>query len=192
MATFSVLCIKEMFLYCPVSVQLLSRVQLFETPRTAVGQASLSITNSQVYSNSCPLSWWCHPTISSSVGPFSSHLQSFPASGSFPMSWLFTSGGQSIGASASVLPRNIQNGFPLGLTGLISLQCKGLSRVLIGEIALDRLGQTLSKFSFIGIFSWMDCGMGRQLLHKQNPYISLPVSVFLRLGCALDSPGKVF
>ena len=76
--------------------------------------------------------------------------------------------------------------------GLISLQCKGLSRVLIGEIALDRLGQTLSKFSFIGIFSWMDCGMGRQLLHKQNPYISLPVSVFLRLGCALDSPGKVF
>ena len=66
---------------------------------------------------------------SSSVNPFSSHLQSFPASGSFPMSRLFTSGGQSIGASASVLPRNIQSWFPLGLTGLISLQSKGLSRV---------------------------------------------------------------
>ena len=70
----------------------------------------------RVYSNSCPLSWWCHPTISSSVVPFSSHLQSFPASGSFPMSQLFVSGGQSIGvsASASVLLVNIQDLFPLG------------------------------------------------------------------------------
>ena len=70
-------------------------------------------------SNSCPLSRWCHPTISSPVVPFSSWLQSFPASGSFLMSWLFTSGGHSIGASASVLPVNIQNWFPLGLTGVI-------------------------------------------------------------------------
>ena len=72
-----------------------------------------------VYSNSCPLSRWCHRTISSSVVPFSSWLQSFPASGSFPMSWFFSSGGQSIGASASasVLPMNIQNWFPLGLAG---------------------------------------------------------------------------
>ena len=92
------------------------------------------------YSNFCPSSWWCHPTISSSVDPFSSHLQSFPASGSFPMSHLFASSHQSIGASASasVLPMNIQGWFPLGLTGLISLQSKGLSRVLIGEIALGR------------------------------------------------------
>ena len=84
-----------------------------------------------VYSNSCPLSWWCHPTISSSVVPFSSHLQSFPASGSFPMSQLFVSGGQSIGVSASplALPKNIQDWFPLGWTGGISLQFKGLSRV---------------------------------------------------------------
>ena len=69
------------------------------------------ITNSRAYSNSCPSSWWCHPTISSSVVPFSSHLQSFPASGSFPMSQFFTSGGQSIeiSASASVLPRNIKD-----------------------------------------------------------------------------------
>ena len=82
----------------------------------------------RVYSNSCPLSRWCHPTISSSVIPFSSHLQSFPASGSFLMSQFFTSGGQSIGVptSASVLPMNIQDWFPLGLTGLISLQSKGL------------------------------------------------------------------
>ena len=87
--------------------------------------------NPRVYSNSCPLSWWCHPTILPSVTPFSSCLQSFPASGSFPMSRFFTSGGQSIGvsASASVLPMNIQDWFLLGLTSLISLQSKGLSRV---------------------------------------------------------------
>ena len=75
--------------------------------------------NPRVYSNTCPLSRWCHPTISSSVVPFSSRLQSFPASGSFQMSQFFTSGGQSIGVSAStsVLPVNIQDWFPLGLTG---------------------------------------------------------------------------
>ena len=84
-----------------------------------------------VYLNSCPLSQWCLPTISSFVIPFSSCLQSFPASGSFPMSQFFASGGQNIGvsASASVLPVNIQDWFPLGWTGLISLQSKGLSRV---------------------------------------------------------------
>ena len=81
---------------------------------------------SRVYSNSCPLSRWCHPTISSSVVPFC-HLQSFPASGSFQMSQFFALGGQSIGVSASlsVLPKNIQDWFPLGLTGLI-LQSKSL------------------------------------------------------------------
>ena len=84
-----------------------------------------------VYSSSCPLSWWCHPTISSSAIPFSSCLQSFLASGSFPMSQFFASGGLCIGASASasVLPVNIQDWFPSGLSGLISLQSKGLSRV---------------------------------------------------------------
>ena len=80
-------------------------------------------------SNSCPSSQWCHVTISPSVVPFSSYLQSFPASGSFPVSHLFTSGGQSIEASASVLPMNIQDWSPLGLTGWISLKSKGLSRV---------------------------------------------------------------
>ena len=83
----------------------------------------------RTYSNSCLSSQWCHPTISSFVVPFSSCLQSFPASGSFPMSWLFASGGQSIGASASVLPMNIQDWFPLGCTGWISLLSKRLSRV---------------------------------------------------------------
>ena len=85
----------------------------------------------RVHPNSCPLNWWCHPTISSSVISFSSCLQSCPASGSFPMSQLFTLGGQSIGVSAStsVFPVNTQDWSPLGCTGWISLQSKGLSRV---------------------------------------------------------------
>ena len=84
-----------------------------------------------VYSNSCPLSQWCHPAISSSLVPFSSRPQSLPASGSFPMSQLFAWGGQSIGVSAlvSLLPMNIQDWSPLGWTGWISLQSNGLSRV---------------------------------------------------------------
>ena len=82
----------------------------------------------RAYSNSCPLNPWCHPTILFSVGPFSC-LQSFPELGSFPMSQFFASSGQSIGDSASVLPMNIQDWLPLGLTGLISLQSKGLLRV---------------------------------------------------------------
>ena len=88
-------------------------------------------TTPRVYSTSCPLSWWCHATISSSVSPLSSCLQSFPASESFPMSQLFTSGGQSIGlsASTSAFPMNNKDWFPLGWTGWISLQSKGLPRV---------------------------------------------------------------
>ena len=78
----------------------------------------------KVYSDSCPLSLWCHPTISSFVTSLSSCLQSFPASGSFPMGWLFTSGKQSIGASASAFPMNIQSWFPLGLTSWLSLQSR--------------------------------------------------------------------
>ena len=124
------------------SVQSLSHVRLFVTPWTAARQAlwphglqhtrlPCPSTTPGAYSNSCPSSWWCHPTISCSVVPFSSHLQSFPASGSFPMSQFFASGGQSIRASASVsvLPMNIQDWFPLGLTVFISFQSKGLSRV---------------------------------------------------------------
>ena len=96
------------------------------------------------YTNSCPSSRWCHPTISSSVIPFSSTLQSFPTSGSSQMSQLFASGGQSIGFSASttVLPMNIQDWFPLGLTGWISLQSKRLSRVFSST--------TVQKHQFFG------------------------------------------
>ena len=139
-------------------VQSLSCVWLFATPWIAAGQASLSITSSQTdWCPSCPpspvscpsshptdgwLSRWCHPTISSSVIPFSC-LQSFSA-GSFQMSRLFASGGQSIGvsASASVLPMNIQDWFPLGLTSLIFLQSKGLSRVFSNN--------TIQKHQFFG------------------------------------------
>ena len=113
-----------------VVVQSLSSIWLFVNPWTAAHQASMSFTISQAYSNSCSLSQWCHPIISSPVISFSSRLQSFPASESFPMSQLFPSGGLSIRASASpsVLPMNIQSWFLLGLICLISLQSKGLSR----------------------------------------------------------------
>ena len=98
----------------------------------------------RVYSNSCPLSRWCHPTISSSVVPFFSCLQSFPASGSFPVSQFFTSGGQSIGVSASapVFPMNIQDWFLLGWTSWISLQSKELSRTFSNT--------TVQKHRFFG------------------------------------------
>ena len=97
-----------------------------------------------VCSNSCPLSWWCHPTISSCVVPFSSCRQFFPASGSFPVSQLFVSGGQSTGASAlaSLLLKNIQGWFPLEVTGLISLLSKGLLRIFSGT--------TFRKHQFFG------------------------------------------
>ena len=113
------------------TVQLLSCVLLFVTPLSAVHQASRPSPTPESCSNSRLSSQWCHPTISSSDIPFSSCLQSFPASGSFPVSQFFASDGQSIGASASasVLPMNIQGWFPLGLTGLVSLQSKGLSKV---------------------------------------------------------------
>ena len=113
----------------------------------------------RVYPNPCPSSWWCHPTISSSVIPFPSCPQSFPASGSFQMSQLFSSGGQSIevSASTSVLPMNIQDWFPLGWTGWISLQSKGLSRVF-SNITVQKhqfFGTQLSfspMLSFLKIF----------------------------------------
>ena len=119
--------------------------------------------NPGVCSNSCPSSQWCHPTISSSVIPFSSCPQSFPASGSFPMSQLFASGGQSIGvsASASVLPINTQGWFPLELTGLISLLSKGLSRVFnnaIWKLSVSRWHP----------FPWLDSGVARRILERRR------------------------
>ena len=106
--------------------------------------------------NSCPLSQWCHPIISSSAGPFSSCPQYFPASESFPMSQFFASGGQSTGASASasVLPVNIQGWFPLGLTGLISFLSKGLLRIFSSTIVQKHqfLGAQPSLWSNTHIF----------------------------------------
>ena len=115
------------------SVQLLSPVQLLATPWTAPARLPCPSPTPGVHPNPCPLSRWCHPTISSSVVPFSSCPQSFPASGSFPMTQLFTSGDQSIAVSAStsVLPMNIQDWLPLGWTGWISLQSKGLVKSLL-------------------------------------------------------------
>ena len=114
------------------SVQSLSHVWLFATSWTAAQQASLPIPIPGACSNSCPSSQWCHPTILSSVVPFSSCLQSFPTSGSFPISQFFSSAAQSIGVSAStsVLPMNTQDWSPLGWTGWISLQSKGLKSLV--------------------------------------------------------------
>ena len=114
------------------SVQSLSRVWLFVTPWLQHTRSSCPSPTPRVYWNSCPLSQWCHPTISSSVVPFSSHLQSFPGSGKvFSNESVLHIRSQSIGvsASASVLPMNTQDWSPLGWTGWISLQSKGLSRV---------------------------------------------------------------
>ena len=111
-------------------VQSFSRVQLCDPTDCSMARLPCPSPSPKACSNSCPSSQWCHPTISSSVVPFS-HLQSFPASGSFLMNQFFTSGGQSIEVSAlaSLFPMTIQDWFPLGLTSLISLQSKGLSRV---------------------------------------------------------------
>ena len=124
-----------------------------------------------VYSNSCPLSQLCHTTISSSVIPFSSRSQSFPASGSFPMSQLFASGGQSIGvsASASVFPMNTQDWFPLGWTGWISLLSKGLSRVFSNT--------TVQKHQFYSAQLSLEssCHIHTWLLEKTYPWLDGPL-----------------
>ena len=133
--------------FCPISsvsfVHLLSPVRLFVAPWITAHQASCPSPTPGVYSNPCPSSQWCHSAISSSVIPFSSCLKFVPASGSFPRSQ-FISGHQSIGVSVStsVLPMNIQGWYPLGWTGCISLQSKGLSRVFSNT--------TVQKHQFFG------------------------------------------
>ena len=129
----------------------------------------------ELYSNSCLSSQWCHPTISSSVVPSPSCPQSLPASGSFPVSQLFTSGGQSTGvsASASVLPMNTQDWSPLGWTGWISLQSKGLSRVFSTT--------TVQKHQFFGA----------QLSSQSNSHIHTSMYIFVQLSISLDGfPSK--
>ena len=134
--------------------QSLSRVWLFVTPWTQHARPPCPSPTPGAYSNSCPLSRWCHPTISSSIVPFSC-LQSFPASGSFQMSQFFASSGRSIGVSAStsVFPMNIQDWFPLGWTSWISLQSKELSRVFNASVLAAakslQLCPTLSQCTII-------------------------------------------
>ena len=144
------------------SVHSLNHVQLFATPWTIYTRVPSPSPNPGACSNSSPASWWCHPTISSSFIPFSSCLQYFPASGSFLGSWIFASGDQSIGASASasVLPMNIQDSFPLGWTGWISLQSKGLSKVFSNT--------TIQKHQLFGVlpFSWSNSYIHIWLLDK--------------------------
>ena len=148
---------KEFYIFS--SVQPLSRVWFFVTPWTTAHQASLSSPSSRACSNSCPSSRWCHPTISSSVTPFSSCFQSFPASVSFPMSQFFASGGQNIGASASALglPMNIQSWFPLGLTSMNSLLYKGLSSVFSSTTVwkYQLFGIQPSLWSSSHIYMWL-------------------------------------
>ena len=138
------------------SVQLLNRVRQLWPHGLQHARPPCPSPTAGVYSNSCLLSRWCHPTISSSVIPFSSRLQSFPASGFFQMNQLFPSGGQSIGVSASisVLPMNIQNWFPLGWTG--SLQSKELSRVFSNTTVQKHqfFGAQLSSQSNSHIHTW--------------------------------------
>ena len=131
-----------------------------------------------VYSNSCPLSRWYHPTISSCIAPFSSYLQSFPTGGSFPKSWLFVSGGQSIGASASasVFQMNIQCWFPLGLTGLISLQFKGLLSVFSNT--------TLQRDQFFGTQPFF---MGQ----LSYPYMTTGKTMPLTIWTFVDCPDQM-
>ena len=123
------------------SVQLLSHIWLFVTHGLQHARLLYPSPSPRACSDSSPSSWWCHPAILSSVVPFSC-LQSFPASGIFWVSWLFVTGGQRIGASGSVLPMNIQDWLHIGLTHLISLQSKGLSKVFSNT--------TVQKHQFFG------------------------------------------
>ena len=124
-----------------------------------------------IHSDSCPSSWWCHATISSSVILFFSRLQSFPASGSFPVSQFFASGGQSIGASASasVLPVNIKDWFALGWTGWISLLSKGLSRVFSNTTVQKH------QFSSLQLSSQSNSHIHTWLLEKPEPWLGGPL-----------------
>ena len=148
----------------------------------------------RAYSNSCPSSQWCLPTISSSVVPFSSNLQSFPASGSFPMTRLFTSGGQRIGVSASalVVPVNIQDWSPLGLIGWISLQSKGLSRVF-SNTTVQKSILYCSAF-FMGQFSHAFMTAGKPIALTRWTFVgevmSLLFNMLSRLVIAFVSRSK--
>ena len=156
------------------SVQALSRSHSLQPHGQQHARPPCPSPTSGVYSNSCPLSQWCHPIISSSVVPFSSCLQSFPASGSFQMSQFFASGSQSTGvaASASVLPMSIQDWFPLGWTGWISLQSKGLKSLLQHHS---------SKASILRHSAFF-------IVQLSHPYMTTGKSIALTMVLVIDRP----
>ena len=176
-----------------VVVQSSSCVQLFATPWTAACQASLSFTISQSLPKSCPLCQWCHPTISSSDALFSFCLQSFPVTGSFPMSQLFASDDQNTRPSVSVLPTSIQGWFPLRLTRLISLLSKGLQDSSpapqfkgINSLALCFLYGPV----FTNILNhWEDHAAAAESLSVESDSVQ-PTRQPTRLPLPWDSPGK--
>ena len=161
------------------SVQSLSHVWLFATPWTAACKASLSFTNSWILLKFMSSSWRCHPIISSSVILFSSCLQSFPVIGYFLMSKLFTSVGQSTGvsASASVLPMNIQDWFPLGWTGWISLKSKGLSRVFSNTTVKSINSSVLSLLYSLTLTSIHDT-TGKTIALTRHTFVGKVISTF--------------
>ena len=187
-----------------VAVQLLSRVRLLVTPGAPALQASLSFTISWSFSH--PLSRWCHPAISPSVVPFSSCLQSFPASGSFPVSWLFSSGGQSIGASASALWMSIQGWFPWGLTGLIAPLSHHINIVSVSVVGIIKI-YLLSKFGdynalllslftvpclwFLGltVYKLQICTLNTISVPRPQPLVAMTLLLLLCLAL-LDSTCK--
>ena len=154
-------------------VQSFSRVQLCDPTDCSMARLPCPSPSPRTCSNSCPLNQWCHQTILSSVAPFFPCSQSFLVSGSFPMSQLLASGSQNIGASASasVLPMNIQDWFPLGLTGLISLLSKGLSRVFSNT--------TVQKHQFFGVQPslWSNSHIHARLLEKPQLWLYGALSV---------------
>ena len=143
-----------------------------------------------VHSNSCPLSQWCHLTVSSSVVPFFSYLQFFPASSSFPMSQFFTSGGQSIGvsASASILPMNIQDWFSLGLTGWISLQSKGLKSFL--QHHSSKASILWHSAFFIVQLSYLYMTTGKSIALTRWTFISKVMSLLFNTKFGIAFPKK--
>ena len=166
-----------------VVVQLLSHVNSWRPHGLEHTRLPCSSPSSRACSNSCPLSQWCHPTISFFVVPFSSHLQSFPALGSFPMSLLFASGGQSIGtsASASVLPMNIQDWFSLGLTGLISLQSKGLSKESSPTPQFKSINSTALSFLYEVQLSHPDMTTRKTIALTKWTFVSKVTSLLFKM-----------
>ena len=161
-------------------VQLLGHVHLFATHGQHLTRLPYPSSSPEACSNWCPSSWWCHPTISSSVVPFSSCLQSLPASGSFLRSQFFASGNQNIGvsASASVFPANSQDWFPLGLTGLISLQSKELSKSLLYSLKASILW--CSAFFMVQL-SHPYMTTGKTIVLTRQVFVSKVMSLLLHM-----------